>query len=69
MYVNPYKYNGLIIKMTRKNDSIAAWEPIEIDEVKEPDTYSDALKLESLIFDPLHINQSTVNRYTIQYYH
>ena len=62
MYVNPYKYNGLIIKMTRKNDSIAAWEPIEIDEVKEPDTYSDALKLESLIFDPLHINQSTVKQ-------
>ena len=58
MYENPYKYNGSIIKMTRKNDSIATWEPIEIDEAKEPDTYTDALKLESLIFDPLHINQT-----------
>ena len=62
MYVNPYKYNGLIIKMTRKNDSIATWEPMEIDDAKEPDTYIDALKLESLIFDPLHISQSVVKQ-------
>ena len=62
MYANPISYNGKIIKMTRANDSNATWQPLEIVETDKPDSYSLALKLESLIFDHLHINLYNPNK-------
>ena len=56
MYSNPLKYNGSIIKMTRADDSCASWVPLSTTDDKEPETYLNALKLESLIFDHLHVS-------------
>ena len=62
MYANPMAYNGKIIKMTRANDSNATWQPLSVVETDKPDNYLLALKLESLIFDHLHINTYNPNK-------
>lgn len=63
MYVNPMKYNGLIIKMTRTNDESAEWQPLSIHTSSDkPESYLNALKLESLIFDHLKVNTYNPNK-------
>ena len=67
MYENHIKYNGAIIKMTRADDSSATWIPISVLNTHEPETYINALKLESLIFDHLHVSTYSPNKQLIPF--
>ena len=51
LYREPIKYSGRVIKVMPVN---GCWKPIEVTNNTEPDTYTDALKMESLLFNPLH---------------
>ena len=62
MYANPLKYNNYIIKMTRANTENAEWIPISVHPTGQPETYTNALKLESLIFDHLHMSSYSPNK-------
>ena len=62
MYESPLKFNNCIIKMTRTNDENASWIPLSIHPTGQPETYTNALKLESLIFDHLRISNYSPNK-------
>ena len=61
MYMEPMKFNNTVIKMTRIDDSNTTWIPLSVCSTDTPDTYINALKLESLIFDHLRISNYNPN--------
>lgn len=55
LYNNPIKYNNSIVKMIRIKDN---WIPIDIinDEYARPTTYTEALRIGSIIYDNLNLD-------------